>query len=144
VTDEALNSLCHYSEGYPKAMHIIGNNVFWTDKDNIIDEDDSVDGILESATQIGQQFIDAQVYKAIRSEDYKNILSKLTANDFSESFNKSDFEKNLSGPEKKKFDNFLQKMKNLNVIRSGEARGEYIFTSRLSKVYMRMYSIKKA
>jgi hypothetical protein len=48
----------------------------------------------------------------------------------------------LSSPEKKKFNNFLQKMKKLNVIKSGEVRGEYVFTSRLSKVYMRMYSIK--
>src|SRR5580692_5987208 len=125
VDSEALNLLCHYSEGFPKAMHIIGNNVFWIDKDNLIDENDAVDGIFASAIEIGQQFIDEQVYKAIRSEDYKNILNKLTTNQFSDSFNKSEFENELSDPGKKKFDNFLQKMKKLNVIRYGEARGEY-------------------
>lgn len=143
ITEDALGLLCHYSEGFPKAMHIIGNNVFWIDKDNMIDQNDAVDGILASATEIGQQFIDEQVYKAIRSEDYMNILSKLTKDNFSESFNKSEFEGELSDPEKKKFNNFLQKMKRLNVIKSGEGRGEYVFTSRLSKVYMRMSSINK-
>jgi hypothetical protein len=142
ITEDALQILCHYSEGFPKAMHIIGNNVFWIDKDNNIDESDAYEGIVASAREIGQQFIDEQVYKAIKSEDYKSILRKLTNAPILMSFNKSEFEEELPTPERKKFNNFLQKMKKLNVIKSGEVRGEYVFTSRLSKLYMRMDSVE--
>ncbi|MBI5562619.1 MAG: ATP-binding protein [Deltaproteobacteria bacterium] len=46
VKDEALSGLCHYSAGLPRIMHVIGDNVFWVDNDNVIDGEDVTKGIF--------------------------------------------------------------------------------------------------
>jgi hypothetical protein len=46
----------------------------------------------------------------------------------------------LSDTEKRKFSNFLQKMKNLKVLRSGEVRGEYVFNLRMVRLYIWLQS----
>ena len=53
---------------------------------------------------------------------------------------KEDIEKKLSLSEKKKFNNFLQRMKRLKVLKSGLEKGEYIFTSRLVRLYILLKS----
>lgn len=77
VKDEAMSFLCDYSAGFPKIMHIIGDAVFWIDKDNIIDKDDATEGVLIAAEEVGKKFVDQQVYKTLRSKDYHSILAKL-------------------------------------------------------------------
>ena len=51
-------------------------------------------------------------------------------------FHKRDIAKELSENEKRKFSNFLQRMKVLNVPRSGDARGEYQFVMRMVWLYI--------
>jgi len=68
---------------------------------------------------------------------------KLGTERFDLSFKKSEIESRLAASEKKKFNNFLQRMKNLKVIKSGKERGEYIFTSRLVRLYILLNSLKK-
>jgi len=143
VNDEAMSFLCHYSAGFPKIMHIIGDIVFWKDKDDIIDRDDSLKGILAAAEDIGKRFVDQQVYKALRSKDYHSILARLGKEKFDLSFKKNTIEKGLSDVEKRKFNNFLQRMKELNVLKSGDERGEYIFNNRLVRLYIRLNSLEK-
>ncbi|HLG30796.1 MAG TPA: ATP-binding protein, partial [Candidatus Brocadiales bacterium] len=126
VEDEAMGLLCHYSAGFPKIMHIIGDTIFWVDRDNIIDGREALFGIGAAAEDIGRKIVDQQVYKALRSKDYHSILAKLSRKGFDLSFLKGNIEKGLSDIEKKKFNNFLQRMKKLNVLKSGdEQRGEY-------------------
>ena len=124
-------------------MHSIGDAIFWTDQDNVIDGTDAIKGILIAAEDIGRKFVDQQVYRALRSSDYHSILTKLSRENFDLSFQKTAVEKGLSEGEKKKFNNFLQRMKKLNVLRSGEERGEYIFNSRLVWLYIGLNSAKK-
>lgn len=144
VQDKSMNLLCHYSSGFPKIMHIIGDTVFWIDKDGIVDEDDALSGVFISAEEIGKKFVDQQIYKALKSKDYHSILEKLGKNNPDDlSFNVKNIEKGLSETEKKKINNFLQKMKKLNVIKSGEERGEYIFNNRLVRLYIFLKSVKK-
>jgi hypothetical protein len=143
VKDEAMSRLCHYSAGFPKIMHIIGDAVFWVDKDNIIDKGDAIYGILNATEDIGKKFVDQQVYNALRSKDYHSILAKLGKEEFDLSFQKSSIEKGLSEKEKSKFNNFLQRMKKLKVLKSGEERGEYIFNSRLARFYIFLKSLEK-
>lgn len=144
VNPETLTHLCHYSEGFPKLMHIIGDTIFWMDQDGIIDNDDAIDGIMVSAEDIGKKFVDPQVYNALWSKDYRSILAKLAKEKFDLSFLKSNVEEGLSTTEKKKFNNFLQRMKKLNVLRSGGESGEYVFNSRLVQLYIRLKSLKKS
>jgi hypothetical protein len=144
LNNDALSLICEYSAGYPKFMHIIGNNIFWTDGDGIIDKNDAINGVIKSALEIGEKFVDKQVYGALRSKSYKSILLKLGKEDIDMSFYKKSIEKGLSEVERKNFNNFLQRMKDLNVIRSGEDVGEYVFNDRLVRFYIRLISLSKS
>jgi len=143
VNPEAMKTLRHYSAGFPRIMHLIGETIFWLDKDGIIDKDDAMRSILISAEDIGRKFVDAQVYKALKSKDYHSMLAKLSRAKVDLSFKKAEIEKGLSETEKKKFNNFLQKMKELNVLKSGDERGEYIFTSRMVRLYLMLHELEK-
>ncbi|HOV31758.1 MAG TPA: hypothetical protein PLX23_00165 [Candidatus Hydrogenedens sp.] len=143
VTEGALSLLCHYSAGFPKIMHIIGDETFWANQDNVIDKYDALKGTISAAEDIGRKFVDQQVLRTLRSKDYHSILDKMSKMSFDLSFRKIDLERELSDSEKKKCNNFLQKMKRLGVLRSGDTQGEYIFNSRLVRLYILLNSIKK-
>jgi len=56
-------------------------------------------------------------------------------------FMKGDVAAGLTESEKKKFNNFLQKMKTLKVLRSGETQGEYVFNMRMVRLYIWLQSL---
>jgi len=144
VRPGAMDQLVEYSAGFPKIMHLVGDAAFWLDQDGIIDLDDAVMAVFNAADEVGKKYVDQQVYKALRSEDYHSILGKIAKmGPDSMSFKKTDVETGLTDTEKKKFNNFLQKMKTLKVLRSGEARGEYIFNMRMVRLYIWMQSLQK-
>lgn len=141
VNEDAMSLLCKYSAGFPKIMHIVGDMTFWIDQDGIIDMNDALGGVLLAAEDIGKKFVDQQVLKVLKSKDYHSIMKKMSKMPFDLSFQKTDLEKGLSDSEKKKCNNFLQRMKKLKVISSGDIKGEYIFNSRLVRLYIFLYSI---
>jgi len=143
VTDEAMSYLCHYSAGFPKIMHIIGDNIFWINRDNIIDKEDAMQGIFIAAEDVGKKFVDHQIYKELHSKDYHSILAKLGGDKFDMSFQKKQIEKKLTVVEKRKFGDFLRRMKKLKVLKSGKELGEYIFNNRLVRLYLLLESLKK-
>jgi len=88
--------------------------------------------------------VDKQVYAALRSADYRSILAKIARmGPDSMSFSKSEVASGLTETEKKKFNNFLQKMKTLKVLRSGEVQGEYVFNMRMVRLYIWLQSLQK-
>ncbi len=141
VADDAMTLLCRYSAGFPKLMHIVGDSTFWLNNDAIVDKNDATAGIIEAAEEIGKKFVDQQIYNALHSSDYRSILAKLAKEKFDLSFKKGDIEKGLSESERKKFHNFLQRMKKLGLLKSGEEYGEYIFTNRLARLYIQFKSL---
>lgn len=141
IEDKALKLICEYSSGLPKIMHIIGDNIYWIDKDKLVDLNDAKEGILLAAEEIGRRFVDVQVLKAIHSKDYKSILSKIVQKP-KKSFSKKEIEKNLSQREKEKLHNFLQRMKKLNAIRSLE-RGNYEFINPMIPLYLFLNNLRK-
>lgn len=145
VEPDAMKTLIEYSTGFPKIMHLIGDAAYWTDKDSILDMGDAIGAILLAADEVGKKYVDQQVYKALRSKDYHSILAKIaTIKSFSSmSFIKADVATGLTETEQKKFNNFLQKMKTLNVLRSGEVKGEYIFNSRMVRLYIWLENLRK-
>jgi hypothetical protein len=58
-------------------------------------------------------------------------------------FQKAEIAKELTEAEQKKFNNFLQRMKQLNVIRSGEVKGEYVFNVRMVRLFIWLDSLRK-
>ena len=143
IENDAMHQICLFSAGFPKIMHIIGDAIYWIDKDGIISIDDATEGLLIAAEDIGRKFVDQQIYKALRSKEYHSILSKI-AKEFGLSFKKNTIEKGLSQMEKRKFANFLQRMKRLNVLKTGEERGEYIFDNRMIRLYILLDSLRKS
>jgi hypothetical protein len=133
VSDAAMPILTEYSAGFPKVMHLIGDWAYWSDQDLIIDERDAITAVVEAADDFGRKYVDHQVLAALRSQDYRSILSKIT-NDTR--FLKQEVEQDLDESERKKFNNFLQKMKTLNVLRSGDVKGEYLFNMGLVRLYL--------
>ncbi len=51
-------------------------------------------------------------------------------------FSKKEIIEKLAESEKKTFDNFVQRMKQLGVLKNGEQRGEYEFTNNLFFAYL--------
>jgi hypothetical protein len=88
--------------------------------------------------------VDHQVYNALRSADYGSILEKIAKRHgpSAMTFTKESPSAELTPPEAKKFGNFLQKMKRMNVIRPGEARGEYEFTVPMLRFYIWLQTVR--
>lgn len=143
VDPNALAALTLYAAGFPKVMHLIGNAAYWLDRDGRIDIDDASNAVVVAADEVGKRYVDQQVYKAFRSADYRSILAKIAAMPPSTmSFMKRDVAQGLTETEKKKFNNFLQKMKSLKVLRAGNVQGEYVFNVRMVRFYIWMRSIE--
>jgi len=142
VNEDAMKLFTHYSAGFPKIMHLVGDAAYWSDNDGIIDEDDAFRALFIAAEDVGRKYVDQQVYNALKSQDYRSILKKIAATGLdNESFLKAEVEKHLNDNEKNKFNNFLQKMKKLKVLRSGDIRGQYIFNMRMVYFYIWMQSV---
>jgi hypothetical protein len=136
VEPEAMWFLTHYSAGFPKIMHLLGDTAYWVDKDNVIDNVDASIAVITSADDVGKKYVDQQVYGALQSADYRSILDKIgmiSPNNMK--FTKDEVASGLTETERKKFNNFLQKMVKLKVFRSG-TRGEYIFINRMVRLYI--------
>ena len=143
VDSGATRLLCHYSGGLPKLMHLVGDAAFWIAPERNVTEEVAGSAIVAAAEDVGRKFVDQQVYRAIRSSAYRSILGKLAKHDFDLAFSKESVQKGLNQEERKKFNNFLQRMKTLNVLASGERRGDYVFRDRLTRLYMRMEAMKR-
>jgi len=143
VEEPAMQVFCRYSGGLPKLMHLVGDAAFWIAPANAVDKDVTISAILAAAEDVGRKFIDQQVYRALRSKDYHSILAKLARHDFDLIFKKSKVEQGLSSEERRKFNNFLQRMKKLKVLAPGEERGEYAFRDRLTRLYLMLEAVTR-
>lgn len=144
VEQSAMDVLVHYSAGFPKIMHLVGDAAFWIDEDCKINEADAIRAVMVAADDVGKKYVNQQVYRALRSSDYHSILAKIAKmGPETMSFSKDQIISGLTESEKRKLNNFLQKMKNLHVLRSGEVRGEYIFNLRMVRLYIWLQSLQK-
>lgn len=142
VKPEAMKTLTHYSAGLPKIMHLIGDVAYWIDEDHVISDKDASSAVYEAANEVGRKYVDQQVYKAIRSADYHSILNKIAKlGPDKMTFTKKEIVDGLTAGEKKKLDNFLQKMKKLQVIHGGDVAGEYVFNVRMVRFYIWLESM---
>lgn len=144
VAPDAMASLTHYSAGFPKVMHVVGDEAYFADTDGAVDNEDAMRAVIRAADEIGRKFVDQQVYKALRSPDYHSILQKIASHGpVSTTFTKKAVADGLTQVEKNKLSNFLQRMKKLNVIRSGDVAGEYVFNVQMVRLYIWLKSLDK-
>lgn len=142
VEPRAMDVLVQYSTGFPKIMHLLGDAAYWIDSDGRVDHDDSLRAVVAAAEEVGRKYVDQQIYAALRSEDYRSILFKsVQLNPLELRFHKNQVAASLTEGEKRKLNNFLQRMKRLKAIRSGDVKGEYVFTQRMVQIYLWLKSL---
>ena len=119
----------------PLAMQQIGESVYWNLEHEYIDLNTVNKGIINAGYEIGDKQIRTKLNK-IKSNHYENILIKLGEHECIQ-FKRSKAIKFLNDSEQKVFDDFLKRMKDLNIINSigKENSGEYEFSNRLYFVY---------
>ncbi|HEX2692003.1 MAG TPA: hypothetical protein VHN14_35585 [Kofleriaceae bacterium] len=135
--------LTSYSAGFPKVMHLIGDRAYWNDQDLVIDQDDA--GRRDNGGHRRRGGFRAQVRRPASPgcAEEPGLSLDLEQDHKRSSIPKQDVEKGLDGSERKKFNNFLQKkMKTLNVLRSGNVAGEYVFNMGLVRLYLFMQRAK--
>ncbi len=143
--EKAAVNMAHYSAGFPKIMQLIGDSAYWRDEDNHVTEEEAGLAIVDAAEEVGKKYFDLQVQNALRSADYRSILYKIGVHNPDDlTFTKAKVEADLTPSERGKFNNFLQKMKKLNVIRSGASLGEYTFNLRMVRLYLWMRSLEQS
>ncbi|KXK15592.1 MAG: hypothetical protein UZ18_ATM001001557 [Armatimonadetes bacterium OLB18] len=126
-----------FSAGLPKIMQMLGDSAYWIDRDANIDREDVGQAAFATAEDVGRKFVDQQVFNALRSEKYQAILDIIGQQAPLEmSFVRGDIMASLSDVQQKVFDNFLQRMRQLNVIRQGERKGEYVFNVLMVRYYI--------
>ena len=144
VDSEALDVMTYYAAGFPKIMQLIGNAAYWLDRDGCVDAEDAAKAIFSAAEEVGKRYVNQQVYAALHSADYHSILAKIgKMAAAADNFMKRDVEKGLTEGEKRKFNNFLQRMQRLKVLRRGDVQGEYVFNMRMVRFYILMRGIRK-
>ncbi len=144
VDAKAMDALITYSAGFPKIMHVVGDEAYYLDQDGTLDYTEAMDAVVSAAEEVGRKYVDQQVYKALRSLDYQSILQKIAGlGPSGDSFFKRDVADGLTPAELKKLGNFLQRMKKLNVIRSGDSAGEYVFNVQMVRLYIWLKSFVK-
>lgn len=137
VDDDALSVLSRFAGGLPVLGHEVGDAAFKLDRDDRIDAEDALGGVVAAADIVGRKHLEPQVFQAIRSGRYRAILRKVATKPFEIGFKRSDLRARLSADEGKVVDNFLRKMKGLNVIRSDpdSGPGAYRFVNQLHYLY---------
>lgn len=140
VKKDALEYMSVVSDGFPILMQEIGDSTFLLDKDNLIDKDDTFNGIFEASKRIGEKFLDPKVFRALQSERYKSILNKIVAEEVIVSFSISQARNKLNNSEKNVLHHFLRKFVELGVIEHDMAkgRGAYRFVNIIYPIYVRM------
>ena len=134
----ALETLERYSAGIPKVMHMVGDEAFWLAREPVVTRETAIQAVMSATEKFGQRYLDLQVYRALRSKDYKAILSRIVEDPLDVVIQRADVGKRLSESERKKFDDFLQKMKSLQVLRPGRSAGEWEFIHPMVALYIWM------
>lgn len=144
VDASALKRIYKNSEGYPKMIQIICEEIFWMlGERKRIDDKITLLGLGEAANTIGRKFVDAQVQSAIKSEKYRKILDKISVQFVTQDrFSKKEIDSILSDAERTALTNFITKMRSLGVLQATETRGEYRFTNRMVRAYLYLNASK--
>lgn len=136
VEESALSTLTRYSGGLPVLMHEVGDAVFWVDVDDRIERADATAGIISASRNVGRKYLKREVEQAIRSEVYRSILARIGKLPLNEAIRRKELLTDATAAEKRNFDNFIRRMKDLGVLNTHPERdGEYVFANELFRVY---------
>ena len=134
TTEEGLRSLVRFTDGLPVLAHEIGDAVWRKAEGPKIQRREVLAGIFLAAEVVGAKWLEPKVFQAIRSENYRAIINKIS--EFPKlNFRRAELREHLAPKEQRVLDSFLQRMKKLGVLeRDPEVRGGYRFPSLLHGV----------
>ena len=133
ITEEGLLAMVLYTGGLPVLAHEIGDAVWRAAGGPEIQVEEVVAGARVAAEVIGAKWLEPKVFQAIRSENYRTILRKISEHP-QLSFRRAELREHLTPGERRVLDNFLRRMKKLGALEEDlEVRGGYRFPSRLHK-----------
>jgi hypothetical protein len=135
---DALTLMARFSGGLPMFAHEIGDAAFRTNREATITKQDAAGALLTAADVIGKKYVEPQVVSAVKSAKYRAILRKICTAGLHMDFDRSSVKKTLTQDEDKVFDNFLRKMRDLNVITKNAdgGPGAYRFVSEMYRLYL--------
>mgnify|MGYP000020557354 CR=1 FL=1 len=138
IHKEEASAASFLSAGFPKLMHLLGDAIYWlVSESGVVANSDVFRGAINAAEDLGKKFIDAQVYQALRSEDYRSMLSKVAhLSNIDTAFTRKEVLSVATAQEKPKVDRFIKRMKELQVIKPGKRPGEYEFIMRMTRLYL--------
>lgn len=143
VDDEALSTFVHFSAGFPKIMHEIGDAAYWRDQDGKIDGSEALMAVLDAADTVTKKYVNNQILAAIRSEDYRVILETIASEEPDEMvFTRSELLPRLKPSEQSKLDTCLRRLRELGVIRRGEVRGTYEWINRMVRLALWLQTVR--
>jgi len=136
---DALGMLATFAGGLPVLAHELGQATLNLDRDGIITMEDALSGVTAAAEIVGRKHLEPTVYAAIRSERYRAILRTVGVT-WPEPIRRKDVASRLSETERKVLDNFLTRMKALEVLLPDPeaGRGAYRFANPLYAAYVNM------
>lgn len=142
ITSDAMELIVSFSGGLPVVMHEIGDAIYWSDEDDLVDSEDALDGIFEAADRIGKKYLEPKFYRAVRSERYRSILRKI-GESFSPMFTRKEIVSKLTKDEQNVFDHFVKTLKRMGIIETytESGRGVYYFVNPIYPVYINLESV---
>lgn len=136
VEADAMELMVRFSGGIPRIMHLIGDEAFWKSRGQDVDMNMALTAVVNAASDLGRNFVDPHVYRALRSDSYKRILGYFSGMISAESFTRKSLLEAVGESDRKNVDNFLNRMRRLEVIRSIDGRGTYEFRDSLTRLYL--------
>ncbi len=144
VEPDALKRMVHYTGGLPVIGHEIGDAVWRAASTTAITDSDARSGIRQAAEIIGSKFLQPKVIDALRSQRYRSIFRRIASSPFGFHFRRSELLELLGSDDKRVLDNFLNRLKSLDVIVPDPETGAgcYRFANRLHYLYFQIESRK--
>ena len=126
INDNSLELLSYFSGGIPLIMQEIGYSIYWLSEKTTIDEEDVLNGIMEAIGELESKQI-RNIVNQISSDDFEDLLLKI-ASQKQQSYIETDFKEKLNLDEYNIWDEFLDCMIKLGVIKTSNRKSNLKFS----------------
>ena len=135
--------MVRFTGGLPVLAHEIGDAVWRIAEGPEISPPEIIKGINVAAEVIGAKWLEPKIFQAIRSENYRAILSKMSERP-NLNFRRAELWERLAPGERRVLDNFLRRMKKLGALEEDpEVRGGYRFPSLLHRLAFALAGVRQ-
>jgi hypothetical protein len=145
ITEAALEKIVHLSEGYPHFIQQFSYCAFAEDTDDVIDNDDVVNGAYKengALDQLGHKYFQEMYFDKIASPDYRKVLDTMS-DELDAWLQRKEIAKR-SGVKDTQITNALAALKSRNIILANPERpGEYRLPTKSFAVWIKAIGAKR-